>query len=98
MQGMLQHFFIASNENCPNVAVLFVIHEIPDVAPLNYELNVSSSNGCALEECPLLLRPGERVRSVTLMVGVNYTATLVVSNDCGSDSTTVQIHPQGKTI
>ena len=95
---MLQHFFIMSNENCPKIAVLFVIHEIDDKAPPNYELNVSSSDGCALEKCPMLLSRGERIRSVTLSAGVNYTATLVVSNDCGSGSTTVQIHPQGKTI
>ena len=95
--GMLQHFFVMSNENCPNVAVLFVIHEVQDVVPLNYELNVSSSDGCALQECPMLLSPGERIRSVTLMNDVEYIATLVVSNDCGSDSTTVAIQPQGKT-
>ena len=86
-----------SNENCPSVAVLFVIHETQDVVPLNYELNVSSSDGCALQECPMLLSPGERILSVTLMDDVEYNATLVVSNDCGSGSTTVPFQPQGKT-
>ena len=95
--GMLQHFFLVSNEMCPNVAVLFVIHEMQHVVPLNYELIVSSSDGCTLQECPMLLSRGERIRSVTLMDGVHYTATLVVSNGCGSGSTTVSIIPQGKT-
>ena len=92
---MLQHFVIISNENCPNVAVLFLVHERQGVVPLKYELYVSSSDGCALQECPMLLNPGERVLSVTLIDGVEYNATLVVSNDCGSGSTTVPIQFQG---
>ena len=65
--------------------------EVNDIATLTYKLNVSSSDGCALHECPMLLNPGERV--LTLMNGVHYTAMLTVSNDCGSGSTTVSIHP-----
>lgn len=90
---MLQHFVIMSNENCPNVAVLFLAHERQGVVPLKYELYVSSSDGCALQECPMLLSPGDRTLTLTLLNGVNYTATLEVSNDCGSGNTTVSIQP-----
>ena len=89
----LQTYLTNSQENCPNVSVTIEIEEIIDVAPLTYELNVSSSAGCALQECPMLLSPGERNLNMTLLDGVNYTAMLTVSNDCGSGSTTVSIHP-----
>lgn len=93
---MLQPYFIMSNGTCPNVSVLIVVNEMQGVVPLKYELNVSSSGGCALQECPMLLSPGQRTLTVTLMDGVDYNATLVVSNDCGSDSTTISIQPEGK--
>ena len=89
-QGSLQHF-ISSQESCPNISVLIQIVEIQDIATLTYELDVSSSDGCVLEECPMLVSPGERILTVTLVNGVNYTATLEVSNDCGSNRTTVLI-------
>ena len=82
-----------NQERCPNVLVMIEIEEIQDVAPLTYKLNVSSSDGCVLPECPMLLSPGERILNMTLMDGVNYTAMLTVSNDCGSGNTTVSIHP-----
>ena len=85
----LQVLPIDSQESCPNVSVRIQVAEIPDVAPLTYKLSVSSSDGCLLPECPMLVRPGERVLNMTLMDGVNYTAMLTVSNDCGSDNTTV---------
>ena len=88
-QGSLQ-YFIRSRESCPNISVLIQVDEIADVATLTYELNVSSSDGCVLEECPMLLAPGERV-PITLLDDENYTATLEVSNDCGSNSTTILI-------
>ena len=97
-QGMLQHVVITGDENCPNVSVLILIGEIQDIAPLTYKLTVSSSDGCALQECPMLLSPGQRTLTLTLLNGVNYTATLEVSNGCGSNSTTVLIHPEGKDV
>ena len=90
-QEMLQYFII--NTSCPSVSVLIQIDEIQHISTLTYKLNVSSSVGCALQECPMLLSPGQRILTVTLTDGVNYTATLVISNDCGSDSTTIQIQP-----
>ena len=77
---------IDSQESCPNVSVRIQVAEIPDVAPLTYQLSVSSSDGCVLSECPMLVSPGERVLNRTLMNGVNYTAMLTVSNDCGPGS------------
>lgn len=90
-QEMLQYFII--NTSCPSISVLIQFDEIQDIATLIYKLNVSSPDGCALQECPMLLSPGQRLPAITLMDGGNYTATLVVSNDCGSDSTTVLIQP-----
>ena len=84
---------INSQESCPNVSVLIQFAEVKDIAPLTYKLTVSSSDGCVLQECPLLLSPGERTLTLTLLNGVNYTATLEVSNDCGSGNTTVSIQP-----
>ena len=81
------------NQSCPNVSVLIKIAEIQDIATLTYELTVSSFAGCALPECPMLLSPGERILTLTLLNGVDYTATLEVSNDCGSGNTTVLIQP-----
>ena len=81
-----------NQERCPNVSVTIEIEEIQDVAPLTYKLNVSSSDSCVLQECPMLVSPGVRILNMTLMDGVNYTAMLTVSNDCGSDSTTTSIH------
>lgn len=91
-QGSLQ-YFIHNQESCPNISVLIQIDEIQDVGALIYELTVSSSDGCALPECPMQLNPRERVLTITLLNGVNYTAMLLVSNDCGSGNTTVSIQP-----
>ena len=93
---MLQSFVIMGNETCPNVSVLILIDEAQEVVPLTYKLNVSSSDGCVLQECPTLLGPGQKTLIVTLMDGEDYNATLVVSNNCGSDSTTISIQPEGK--
>ena len=84
---------INNQESCPNVSVLIQIAEIKDIAPLTHRLTVSSSDGCALQECPMLLSPGDRTLTLTLLNDVNYTATLEVSNDCGSGNTTVSIQP-----
>ena len=90
---MLQpSFFINDLETCPNVSVVLQLDEIEGIG-LTYELTVSSSDGCVLQECPMLLSPGERILKNALLNGVDYTATLVVSNDCGSDSTTVPLQP-----
>ena len=89
----LEVLFINSQESCPNVSVQIQVAEIPDVAPLTYKLSVSSSDGCVLPECPMLVSPGVRILNMTLMNGVNYTAMLTVSNDCGSGSTTVPFSP-----
>ena len=92
-QDSLQHF-ISSQENCPSISVLIQITEIEDIATLTYKLNVSSDDGgCALQECPMMLSPRERILTITLMDNVSYTATLEVSNDCGSNSTRVIIQP-----
>ena len=92
-RGLLQ-YFISSQENCPsNVSVLIQFDEIQNLATLTYQLSVLSSDGCALQVCPMLLTPGERVMTVTLLDRVDYNATLMVSNDCGSDNTTVPIRP-----
>lgn len=91
-QGSLRHF-IRSQESCPNVSVLIQIVEIQNLATLTYELTVFSSDGCVLQECPMLLNPEERILIVSLMNGMNYTATLEVSNDCGFNSTTILIQP-----
>ena len=93
---MLQYYVIMGNESYPNVSVLILINETQGVVPLTYELNVYSSDGCVLQECPMLLNPGQKTLTVTLMDGEDYNATLVVSNDCGSDSTTIPIQPEGK--
>ena len=91
-QGLLQYFI--SQENCPNnVSVLIQFDEIQNLATLTYQLRVLSSDGCALQECPMLLSSGERVVTVTLLDRVDYTATLIVSNDCGSGTSTIQIRP-----
>ena len=82
-----------NQERCPNVSVTIEIGEIQDIAPLTYKLNVSSTDGCALQECPMLLSPGERILNMTLMDGVNYTAMLTVSNDCGSGNASTSIYP-----
>ena len=92
-QGSLQ-YFISSQESCPNnISVLIEIAEIKHIATLTYKLDVSSSAGCALPECPMLLSPRQRILTLTLLNGVNYTATLEVSNDCGSGNTAVSIQP-----
>ena len=91
-QGSLQYFII-SQESCPNISVLIEIAEIKDVATLTYELTVSSAAGCVLPECPMMLNLGQRILTLTLLNGVNYTATLEVSNDCGTGNTTVLIQP-----
>ena len=85
-----------SNETCPNVSLQIQIDKIQNIAPLTYELTVSSSDGCVLQVCPMLVSPGERVLTITLLDGVDYNAVLEVSNDCGSDSTIVPIQPRGK--
>ena len=91
--GMMQ--YVINNQSiCPNVSVTIKFNETKGIG-LIYKLTVSSSAGCALQECPMVLSPKERTLNITLSVGVNYTVTLVVSNDCGSDSTTVLIQPQG---
>ena len=89
----LQHHFSNSQESCPNVPVTIEIEEIQDIAPLTYKLNVSSSDGCVLQECPMLLSQGERIVNMNLTDGVEYTALLTVSNECGSGSTTLSINP-----
>lgn len=89
----LQILPINSPESCPNISVMIQVGEIRDIAPLTYKLNVFSSDGCALQECPMLVGPGELNLNMTLMNGVNYTAMLTVSNDCGSGNTTVSIQP-----
>ena len=94
-EGILR-YFISSKKNCPNISVLIQVGEIQNIAPLTYELTVSSSDGCALQECPLLLTPGQRILTVSLRDGVNYTASLVVSNDCGSGGSSISIQPSGK--
>ena len=87
-------YFIKSQKNCPNnISVLIEIAEIKHIVTLTYKLDVSSSAGCALPECPMLLSPGQRILTLTLLNGVNYTAMLEVSNDCGSNTTTIPIHP-----
>ena len=82
-----------NQESCPNVSVTIEIEEVQGEGPLTYKLNVSSSVGCALQECPMLVSPGERIVNMTLTNGVNYTAMLTVSNDCGTGSTTISMHP-----
>ena len=89
----LRYLFDAPQGSCPNVSVTIQIDNIEDVAPLTYELTVSSSAGCVLQKCPMVVSPGERVLTVTLLEGVDYTATLEASNDCGPSSTTVPIRP-----
>ena len=89
-------YLIVDKKNCPNISVLIEVGEIQNIAPLIYKLNVSSSDACVLQECPTLLRPGQRILTVTLLDGVNYTASLVVSNDCGSGDASVSIQPAGK--
>ena len=69
------------------------VDEIQDIAPLTYKLNVSSSDGCVLQECPMMLSRGQRILTITLMNGVHYTATLEVSNYCGINQTTLLIQP-----
>ena len=92
---MLQYSFINRQEICPDVSVSIQITQVVGVG-LTYNLTVSSSDGCVLQECPLLVSPGERLLNITLMDGIEYNATLVVSNDCGSGSTTVSIQPEGE--
>ena len=84
-------YFIRSQESCPSISVLIQIAEIEDIATLTYELTVSSAAGCALQECPMLLNPGQRILTLVLLNGTDYNATLEVSNDCGSNSTTILI-------
>ena len=86
-------YFTNGQEICPNISVTIEIEEIEDIALLTYKLNIFSSTGCVLQECPMLLKSGERILNITLMDGVNYTAMLIVSNDCGSGSTSVSIQP-----
>ena len=86
-------YFTNGQEICPNISVTIEIEEVENIALLTYKLNIFSSTGCVLQECPMLLKPGERILNITLMDGVNYTATLIVSNDCGSDSISVSIQP-----
>ena len=95
-QESLQHFFVSNQEMCPNVSVVILLDEIEGVG-LTHELTLSSSDDCVLQECPMLLTPGERI-NITLMDGVEYTGTLLVSNDCGNDSTLVSIHPESKNL
>ena len=92
-QETLQVFF-TTKETCPNVSLLIQIDEIQNIATLTYELTVSSSDGCVLQECPMLV--SERIPIITLKDGMDYNATLVVSNDCGSWNITVPIQPRGK--
>ena len=89
-------YFIISDKNCPNISVLIQVGEIQNIASLTYKLTVSSSDGCVLQECPMLLSPGERIVNMTLLDGENYTASLVVSNDCGSRGTKISIQPAGE--
>ena len=87
-------YFISCQECYPNgISVLIQVDEIQDIAPLTYKLNLSSPDGCVLQECPTLLSPRQRSLTITLLNGVNYTATLEVSNDCGSNNITVPINP-----
>ena len=83
--------------NCPNISGVIRVDGIDDVTPLSYELTVSSSDGCAMQPCPMLLTPEQRAGlNFTLLAGVNYTVMLVVSNDCGFDYVTVHIQPPSK--
>ena len=92
---MLQYSFINNQGNCPSVSAVIQLDEVAGIG-LTYELSLLSSDGCVLQECPMLVSPGRRVLNITLIDGENYTATLVVSNDCGSDSTTVLVQPEGE--
>ena len=94
---MLQYSFINNQGICPNVSAVIQLDEVAGIG-LTYELSLLSSYGCVLQDCPMLVRPGRRVLNITLMDGENYTAMLVVSNDCGSDSTAVLIQPGGEGI
>ena len=69
------------------------IEEMEDIATLTYKLNVSSSDGCVFQECPMLLKQGQRIVNMTLLNGVEYTAMLTVLNGCGSGSATVLFYP-----
>jgi len=82
-------------ELCPNVLIVVQFDELDSIIRLTYELNVSSSIGCELVECPMLLSTEQRNLSFILRDNVSYTLTLIVLNDCGSDSTTVTIQPEG---
>ena len=92
---MLQYSFISGQEICPDVSATIQITQVVGIG-LTYELTVSSSDGCVLQECPMLVSPGERLLNITLTDDIEYNATLVVSNDCGSDNTTVSIQPEGE--
>lgn len=91
---MLQSSFLSNQEFCPNVSVVIQVNRLEGLG-LTYALTVSSSDGCVLQNCPTMVSPGDNL-NITLMDGVYYNATLVVSNDCGNDSTTVPIQPDGE--
>ena len=89
--GMMQ-YSINNQSTCPNVSVTIQLNEAMGIG-LTYKLTVYSPVGCALQECPMVLSPQTKIVNISLLVDVNYTATLMASNDCGSVNTTVVIHP-----
>lgn len=99
-QGILDATSGATMDFCPNVSIQVQVRfgELESIIGLKYQLDISSSMGCELEECPLLLRTEQENWNFFLRDDVNYTVTLMVLNDCGSDRTTVTIHPQGKYL
>ena len=81
-------------ELCPNASILFVgFVPLESIIGLKYELIISSSMNCELEECPMQLSTDQRNLNFTVRNDVNYNVTLIASNDCGSSNTTETIQP-----
>jgi len=79
---------------CPRPSIRVRFGELQSIVGLMYKLNISSSMGCALEECPMALSTEEKYLNFTLNGNDNYTVTLIVSNECGSDNISVTIQPE----
>lgn len=83
---------------CPRPSIRVRFGEVQSILGLTYKLSISSSVGCALMECPMVLSTEEKDLNFTLNDNVIYTVTLTVSNECGSDNITVTIQPEGEEI
>lgn len=78
-------------DRSPNISVAIEVVLPNTITELNCSLNLSSAIGEEQQRCPMT---GSTL-DTTLKCNTEYWVTMTVSNDCGSDDTTITILREG---